>query len=123
MKIIGWEVDFIEGALPNINSENDYWSNEKIIYHIYTRNIIWYNIIKIETIKNELLEEINGEYMKSLFRFVDGSEKELYVNMKEIESLSVTDKDKDVGYRDSSNSKYKKRFDKIMKEVERDSND
>ena len=118
-KIRAYEVDFIEDIIPNINGPHNSWSNEKIIYYISTKNIIWYTPIKVETIVNNFLE-INGKFMKSLFRFIDGSEKELYINLKWMKSEKITEKVKESGHGNSSVSKYKKEFDKIIKDIESD---
>jgi len=101
----GFDIDFIEKVLPDIKHSHQGWSNEKIIYFLSWDKIIWWTPIKFVNIKNKIIS-INGRYVKALIRFIDGSEKELYIDQKYVKREETTD------------SKYKKEFYDIMKDVE-----
>ena len=75
-----YTVDFIENLLPHIGDDSNF-STEKIVYGINRDLIIWSTIIIIKEIDNEILD-MNGRFCKTLFRFIDGSEMEFYVDIK-----------------------------------------
>jgi len=104
----GFEVNFIENVLPTIQPLTK-WSNEKIIYKINFEKVIWYTVIETVSIKNEFLE-MDGKYMKALLKFVDGSEKKLYIDLKELKSIKID-------YDEATLSKYEKEFKKVIKDI------